>query len=138
MTPYVANGVTTIFNLNANTESFCQRKEIQSSRVIGPRMALAALIDGGKGSGRNANTAEQGRQTVRNAKAEGYEFIKLYSKLNIESFTAIVDESGKQGLKTVGHIPAAFQGKLDQAFVPHFGMVAHADEFSKHAKDFNM
>jgi hypothetical protein len=24
-----------------------------------------------------------------------------------------------------------------QAFVPHFGMVAHAEEFSKHANDFS-
>jgi imidazolonepropionase-like amidohydrolase len=137
MTPYIANGVTTIFNLNANMESFCQRKEIERGNIIGPRMALAALIDGGNGSGRIANTASDGRQTVRNAKAEGYEFIKLYSNLNIETYDAIVDEAYKQGLKTVGHIPNAFKGKLDQAFVPHFGMVAHAEEFSKHSKDFS-
>lgn len=137
MTPYIANGVTTIFNLNASVESFCQRKEIERGNVIGPRMALAALIDGGEGSGRIANTAADGRQTVRNAKAKGYEFIKLYSKLNIETYNAIVDESYKQGLKTVGHIPNAFQGKLEQAFVLHFGMVAHAEEFSKNSKYFS-
>jgi hypothetical protein len=70
---------------------------------------------------------------VRNAKAEGYDLIKVYSKLNVETYTAIVDEANKLGLKTVGHIPNAFQGKLEQAFVPHFGMVAHAEEFSKHS-----
>lgn len=137
MTPYIANGVTTIFNLNANMESFSQRKEIEQGRVIGPRMPLAALINGGKGAGRIANTPEDGRQAVRDAKAEGYEFIKLYSQLNIETFTAIVDEAHRLGLRTVGHIPDAFQGKLEQAFVPHFGMVAHAEEFSKQAKDFS-
>jgi imidazolonepropionase-like amidohydrolase len=137
MTPFIANGVTTIFNLNANVESFRQRKEIEKGSVIGPRMALAALINGGDGSGRIANTPEDGRQAVRDAKTEGYEFIKLYSQLNRATYMAIVDEAYKQGLKTVGHIPNDFQGKLEQAFVPHFGMVAHAEEFSKHARDFS-
>lgn len=137
MTPFIANGVTTIVNLNAVTESFCQRKEIEKGYVIGPRMAMAALINGGNGHGRIANTPEDGRQAVRDAKNEGYEFIKLYSQLSTETFIAIIDEANKLGLKTVGHIPNAFQGKLEQAFVPHFGMVAHAEEFSKHAKNFS-
>ncbi|NDU97352.1 amidohydrolase family protein [Spirosoma terrae] len=137
MTPYVANGVTTIVNLNANMEAFCQRKEIQKGYVIGPRIAMAALINGGVGPGRTANTAEEGRQAVQDAKNEGYEFIKLYSQLNVETFVAIIDEANKLGLKTIGHIPNAFQGKLEQAFIPHFDMVAHAEEFSKHAKDFS-
>jgi len=137
MTPFIANGVTTILNLNANMDSFSQRKEIQKGYVIGPRIALAVLINGGSGPGRTANTAQDGRQTVRDAKAEGYEFIKLYSQLTTETYVAIVEEAYKLGLKTVGHIPNAFQGKLEQAFVPHFGMVAHAEEFSKHATDFS-
>lgn len=137
MTPFIANGVTTIFNLNANVESFSQRKEIEKGNAIGPRMAMAALINGGNGSERTANAPEHGRQAVRDARAEGYEFIKVYSQLNRETYMAIVDEAYKQGLKTVGHIPNDFQGKLEQAFVPHFGMVAHAEEFSKQAKDFS-
>lgn len=137
MTPFIANGVTTVVDLNATMETFSQKKEIERGYIIGPRIALAALINGGEGSGRIANTAADGRQTVRNAKAEGYQFIKLYSKLNIETYEAIVDEAYKQGLKTIGHIPDAFQGKIEQAFVPHFGMVAHAEEFSKKSKDFS-
>jgi len=137
MTPFIANGVTTIFNLNANVQSFSQRAEIEKGNIIGPRMALAALINGGDGSGRIANTPVEGRQAVRDAKFEGYEFIKLYSQLNKETYAEIIDEAYKHGLKTVGHIPGDFQGKLEEAFVPHFDMVAHAEEFSKHAKDFS-
>jgi imidazolonepropionase-like amidohydrolase len=137
LTPYVANGVTTIFNLNASTASFSQRNAISRGNVIGPRMALAALIDGGQGTGRKVNTAADGRQAVRSAKAEGYKFIKVYSSLNVDTYQAIIDEARIQGLKTIGHIPDAFQGKLEQAFAPHFGMVAHAEEFTKHSKDFS-
>jgi imidazolonepropionase-like amidohydrolase len=136
MTPIIANGVTTVLDLNSTMETFAQKKAIEKGYIVGPRVALAVLINGGNGQGRIANTAEEGRTMVRNAKAEGYDFIKVYSKLNIETYNAIVDEAFKQGLKTIGHIPDAFQGKLEQAFVPHFGMVAHAEEFSKKSDSF--
>ncbi|QHT70420.1 amidohydrolase family protein [Rhodocytophaga rosea] len=137
MTPYIANGVTTIFELTAKAEHFGQRNEIARGDVIGPHMALAALINGGEGSGRVVNTASDGRQAVRSAKAEGYEFIKVYSDLNVETYQAIIDEAKKQGLKTIGHIPNAFKGRLEQAFVPHFGMVAHGEEFSKQTNEYS-
>lgn len=136
MTPFIANGVTTIFDLNSRAAHFGQRNEIARGDVIGPRMALAKLLNGGEGS-ENVNIASDGRQAVRCAKAEGYEFIKVYSDLNVETFTAIVDEANKQGLKVIGHIPNAFKGRLKDAFIPNFGMIAHAEEFAKQSKNFS-
>lgn len=133
---YVANGVTTTFELSGRAEHFGQRDEIIKGNVIGPRIALALLIDGGDAPGIVANTPSDGRQTVRMAKAEGYDFIKVYSKLNIETYKAIVDEANKQGMKVVGHIPNAFKGRTEEAFVPGFDMVAHAEEFSKQIDDY--
>ncbi|OUJ73643.1 amidohydrolase family protein [Hymenobacter crusticola] len=134
---YIANAVTTVFELSARVEHFGQRNEILKGQVIGPRVALAFLIDGGNVSGNVANTPSDGRQTVRIAKAQGYEFIKLYSGLDTETFKAIVDEANKQGMKVVGHIPNAFRGRLREAFIPHFDMVAHAEEYSKQSKDLS-
>ncbi|MCB9241929.1 MAG: amidohydrolase family protein [Flavobacteriales bacterium] len=136
MTLYLANGVTTIFDLNARAENFAQRNAIQKGRIIGPRMALAALINGGDGDGRIANNPEDGRQSVRMAKAEGYEFIKVYSQLDEETFLAIVDEANRQHMKVVGHIPNSFIGKTQKAFVPGFNLVAHAEEFAKQSKTY--
>lgn len=136
MTPFVANGVTTIFELISQPGHFGQRNEILRGDVVGPRMALAAMINGGV-DGRTANTPLDGRQTVRIAKAEGYEFIKVYSQLDVETYKAIVDEARIQGMKVVGHIPDAFKEQLQEAFVPNFGMVAHAEEFGKQTKEFN-
>lgn len=133
---YVANGVTTTLELSGRAEHFGQRNEIVKGEVIGPRIALALLINGGD-AGIVANTPSDGRQTVRIAKAEGYDFIKVYSKLNIETYKAIIDEANKQGMKVVGHIPNAFKGRTEEAFVPGFDMVAHAEEFSKQADDFS-
>lgn len=137
MTLYNANGVTTIFELSAKPEHFGQRNEIGKGAVIGPRMALAALIDGGEGQGRKVNTPEEGRQAVRSAKAEGYEFIKVYAYLNVETYKAIIEEANQQQLKVVGHIPDAFKGKLEEAFVSGFGLVAHAEELTNYAVDYS-
>lgn len=134
---YIANGVTTAFELSARPEHFGERNEIIKGNVIGPRIALALLIDGGKGSGNIADTPADGRQTVRIAKAQGYEFIKVYSSLNIETFKAIVDEADKQGMKVVGHIPNAFKGKIEEAFVPNYDLVAHAEEYAKQTDSFS-
>jgi len=109
---------------------------IAKSSVIGPHMALAAVINGGTGRGRIANIPSDGRQAVRDVRAEGYDFIKVYSDLNVETFLAIVDEANKLGMKVVGHIPEAFDGKLETAFAPGFSMVAHAEEFSKQSAEF--
>jgi imidazolonepropionase-like amidohydrolase len=136
MTPYIANGVTQLLNLDAVAASVGQRNEIASGKVFGPHIALAAVINGGEGRGRIANTPADGRQTVRNIKAEGYDFVKVYSDLNVDTFTAIVDEANRQGMKVVGHIPESFEGQLEKAFVPGFAMVAHAEEFSKQSADF--
>lgn len=109
MTPFVANGVTTVFDLGAKAGHFGQRNEILRGDVVGPRMALAAMINGGDEAGRTVNTPSDGRQAVRSAKAEGYDYIKVYSQLNMETFAAIIDEAAKQQMKVVGHIPNALR-----------------------------
>ncbi|MEN7548596.1 amidohydrolase family protein [Rapidithrix thailandica] len=135
MTLYVANGVTTVFELSARAEHIGQRNEILRGDIIGPRIALAGLIDGSNAN-MTATTPSEGRQTVRLAKGEGYEFIKVYSQLNKATFKAIVDEAEKQKMKVVGHIPNEFKNNTEEAFVPHFGLVAHAEEFSKQTDRF--
>jgi len=134
---YIANGVTTVFELSARPEHIGERNEIIKGNVIGLRMALAFLIDGGEGSGNIANTPADGRRSVRIAKSQGYEFIKVYSHLNIVTFEAIIDEASKQGMKVVGHIPNAFKGKIEDAFLPNYDMVAHAEEYAKQTDDFS-
>jgi hypothetical protein len=140
MTPYIANGVTQILNMDAVAASVGQRNQIASGSVLGPHIALAAIINGGQSRGRIANSPSDGRQAVRDIKAEGYDFVKIYSDLNAETFLAIVDEARKQGLKTLGHIPDSqegFAGRIEESLVPGFNMVAHAEEFAKQSPDFS-
>ncbi len=138
-TPYLANGVLQVFDLSAMSETVGQSIEIESGRVLGPHIALAAMIDGPNptwplGMTRSATTPEQGRQAVRDAAAEGYGYIKVYSSLDLATFTAIVDEARKLKLRVVGHIPQRGKGITDSFFQPGFDMVAHAEEFAQQTR----
>lgn len=134
--PYVAAGITQVFNLSAMSETIGQRVDVNSGRVLGPHIATAAMIDGSpptwpSGMSRAAATPADGRQAVRDAAAEGYEFIKVYGRLDLETFTAIVDESRKIGMRVLGHIPQRETGLTDAFFKPGFDLVAHAEEFAQ-------
>jgi len=134
--PYLANGILQIVDLSATSETVGQRDDVESGRVVGPHIAMAAMIDGPDpiwpiGMTRVAATPSDGRQAVRDASAEGYEIIKVYSRLDLPTFTAIVDEARKLHMPVVGHIPQRGKGITEQFFQPGFGMVAHAEEFAQ-------
>jgi imidazolonepropionase-like amidohydrolase len=132
--PYVAHGVLQIGNLGAMSEALGQRRAIESGRVLGPHMMLAAMIDGDPplwppGASRPAATPEAGRQAVRDAIGEGYDMIKVYSMLEADTFAAVVDEARRRGVKVVGHIPQRGT-PVEPFFQPGFTMVAHAEELA--------
>jgi imidazolonepropionase-like amidohydrolase len=68
---------------------------------------------------------------VRDAGAEGYDAIKVYSGLSLETFSAIVDEARRLELPVVGHIPERRSGRTREFFQPGFALVAHAEEFAQ-------
>ena len=135
-TPYIVNGVLQILDLQSMSETVGQRVEIESGRVLGPHMLLAGMIDGSPpswpvGMTRVAATPEDGRQAVRDVAAEGYDFIKVYSHLDLETFTAIVDEARRLNMRVVGHIPERGKGITEKFFQPGYDLVAHAEEFAQ-------
>jgi hypothetical protein len=135
-TPYVFNGVLQVVNMTAMPEAIGQRVEIEAGRLLGPHIVMAAMIDGSPpiwpiGMTRVAKTPDDGRQAVRDAHAEGYDLIKAYSMLSLETFIAIVEEARKLKMRVVGHIPQRGNGITEKFFVPGFDMVAHAEEFAQ-------
>ena len=67
------------------------------------------------------------RATMRVAKANGYDFLKVYNNLSPEAFAALAQEARDQGIPLVGHGVSAVglrrQVEAGQA------LVAHAEEF---------
>jgi hypothetical protein len=134
--PYVANGVLQITVLSSTPETIAQRDEVENGRVLGPHIAVAAMIDGPQpawpvGMTRVAATPSDGRQAVRDVAAEGYEFVKAYERLDVDTFVAICDEAKKLNMKVIGHLPQDGKGLTQKFFVPGFSMIAHAEELAQ-------
>jgi imidazolonepropionase-like amidohydrolase len=87
------------------------RKRVAAGSLVGPRQVVGSpLVDGADpfwpGSKVVAKPAEAAG-VVKELKDAGYAFIKVYSKLDRDSFLAIAAEAKKQGIPFGGHVPDA-------------------------------
>ncbi|MGW0660002.1 amidohydrolase family protein [Streptodolium elevatio] len=105
---FIANGVTSVREMWGYPEVRDVRRRIDSGELLGPRMVMAStVLDGtvsllGPPSVR-VGTPEEARAAVRQAKADGCDFIKIYSYLSPECLHAIADEARLQNLPFAGH-----------------------------------
>jgi imidazolonepropionase-like amidohydrolase len=131
----VANGVLLVRDMGLPTEAVLPlRDELNRGDVLGPEMvATGALLDGvpplipeiALGVG----TPEEGRQAVRQQAAAGVDMIKVYSRLEKDTFLAIVDEARSLGLKAVGHVPESIY--IEEAAAAGLSSSEHLFGFEK-------
>lgn len=139
--PYVANGVTTVQDLFGTPDEVPLRQRINNGEILGPRLILAKAIDGPKKGWPPplttwVATPDEAVAAVRNAKAAGYDKIKVYSFLSKASYDAIIVTARELKMDVVGHIPMS----LSVEYVINAGqkMIAHSEEVAKHAdKDYS-
>ncbi len=135
MLPFIANGVTQILDMASLPASLEQRNEIERGDALGPHYATAGEIDGPPAVwgpvAREVSTPEQARKAVHDIHQAGFDFIKVYSRLSLPCFAAIVDEGKREGIRVVGHLPNAAHGHIDSVLVDGLAMVAHAEEYAK-------
>ncbi len=129
--PYVANGVTTIVNLgNRRDVPILEwREEIARGERLGPTLFVSAFVDGSSGNHLNhvIDTEEAARSFVIEAKASGYDLIKVYNSIPLAAFTALMEEANAQRIAVVGHgvRAAGMKGLLEAGQV----MIAHGEEY---------
>lgn len=108
---YLAAGVTTVRDMGNNLYFIVPfRAAIDSGRIIGPRLLLAGLVDGGGPNAFGAVTATtpaEGRAVVRRYHELGFEQMKLYDLLSADVVGAIVAEAHRLGMTVTGHVPRA-------------------------------
>ena len=134
--PYVANGVTTVQVLSGTHELLPVRGQIAEGRLLAPRLILARMIDGPDKAwppplSSWVATADEARAATRQAKADGYDKMKVYSFLTKETYDAVVATAKEEHMDVIGHIPYA----LSVEYVVDSGqkMIAHTEEVAKHA-----
>jgi hypothetical protein len=110
----IANGITGIRYMGAARQPWVEhiarlRGEIAAGTLSGPRIAaIGPLIDGSKllrpAVATVATNAEEARQAVIKGKTSG-DFVKILDTLPREAFFAVADESRKQRIPFLGHMP---------------------------------
>ncbi|MDX1563018.1 MAG: amidohydrolase, partial [Gammaproteobacteria bacterium] len=104
---FVANGVTTVRSMDGRDFMLDWRRQIEAGNLIGPTIYTAGPLLDGDPPARFDNmvvpNAEAAREAVRQQAAAGYDFIKVYSNLAADTYTAILAEAGQQGLPVAGH-----------------------------------
>jgi imidazolonepropionase-like amidohydrolase len=124
----VANGITTVRDMGGKVEYLKQlRAEINSGKRLGPQIFFTGpYLDGNPPSFQPSivvQTPAEAAAAVDKLKAEGVDFIKVQSRLQPEPYYAIAEESKKDGIRFVGHVPdsitAAVASDAGQASIEH-------------------
>jgi hypothetical protein len=110
---YLANGVTTVREMAGTPQLYDWRRRIDAGTLLGPRWVIGSrIVDGSPSlwdpsllSVVEVTTEADGRAAVRTLKAEGADFIKVYSRVSKAALYGIADETRRQGLTFVGHCP---------------------------------
>jgi hypothetical protein len=123
---YIANGVTTIRDLDGRDFMLQWRDEIKAGKRSGPTIYVAAQTI--RGYENNAPELVEKRKP-------GYDCIKLYSYFSKKDFQKAVQIAQKNKLYTVGHIP--FAVGLDGIISAGMDEIAHVEELSFELIDFD-
>jgi Amidohydrolase family len=124
----VANGITTVRDMGGKVEYLkALRAEIDSGKRLGPQIFFTGpYLDGNPPSFQPSivvQTAAEGVSAVDKLKNDGVDFIKVQSRLQPDAYYAIAQESKKQKIRFLGHVPdsitAAAASDAGQASIEH-------------------
>jgi hypothetical protein len=123
---YLANGVTTVRDLDGRDFMLQWRNEIKTRKRSGPTVYVAAPTIRGY---------EKNPPELVLKHKSGYDCIKLYSYLSTEDFQKAMEIAKKHQLYTIGHIP--FAVGLDGVIAAGMDEIAHVEELSFELIDFD-
>ena len=123
---YLANGVTTVRDLDGRDFMLHWREEIKAGKRGGPTVYVAAPTIRGY---------EKNPPELVLKSNSGYDCIKLYSYLSKEDYQNVMEIAKKNQLYTIGHIP--FAVGLDGVIAAGMDEIAHVEELSFELIDFD-
>ena len=100
---FIANGVTAVREMNADTASIAVvnqwRKAVEAGDLIAPRILAAGVAVRGK-------SPDDAVRQVNAAADAGTDFIKIFSEVPVAHWRAILDSAQARSLPVLGHVPA--------------------------------
>lgn len=127
---YLANGVTTVLNMGGARQGFLDSTAPKANRgeIPAPHVYTSWLVDGVPDyNGFLLKTPAQARAFPALAKAQGYDFIKVYVGLKPAVYTALAQAAKAAGLPLVGH--GVYKVRIDRQLAQGQVMIAHLEEF---------
>ena len=128
---YLAYGVTTIAVMHGFPDVVAWRERIKRGTLVGPTIYSAGPTVNGYPAGNplfvSVEDPAAARAVVRQQHAAGYDFVKVYSMLELPEYEAILSEAKRLGMPVFGHIPwsAGYLGAMERGQAA----VAHVEEF---------
>jgi hypothetical protein len=130
---FLANGVTLAREMNGTPKMVALRERIARGEAIGPRLLVASPLLVGipfkNVRYRLITSAEDAGAAARDAKATGYDYLKIYDGLTRAEYDTLVAAGRALGLPLDGHIPAdvGLAGVLDAGqYLQHMDKIAFA------------
>ena len=104
----LANGVTSIREMDGFPWLLAAREAVNNDRLVGPTSYVAGTIINFDPLGGYAVTprdAIDARRIVRQQAACGYDFIKIHNIVPRSVFDAVAEQAAHEGMDLVGHVP---------------------------------
>lgn len=99
---FVANGVTTVRGMQGADGQLDLRDEVNGGGIVGPNLYLA-----GPGfSGNSVGSPEEAAERVRDQATDGWHLLKVQGGLDVETYDAMAETAGQEGIRFGGHVPA--------------------------------
>lgn len=119
---FIANGVTTVFNLEGDESHLELRDRIWGDEQPGPTVYTAGPYVGEP----EISTAAEAREEVERQAELGFDFVKVHGGLSLEAHRALTEAGRELGIPVIGHAPRnlAFSSVLEHGQVG----ISHAEE----------
>lgn len=136
---YLANGVTSVCEMFGNKQHLEWKKEAEQGSVSPDIYVASSKVTNQKGLYHalakyyggpiNYTSVKAAKKGVKKLKKDGYDAIKLSSRLNPEIYAAILEEANSQSIPVIGHL--AEEVGLNNLYTSGQSQLAHIEEITK-------
>jgi len=116
---YLANGVTTVFNLDGRSAHLLWRKQVANDEMLGPRIFTTGPIFD------RPHKPDEAVRIVDEQADAGYDAVKIFNQTSQAEFPALIAEAKRRHLLLMGHISRAAGFELT---IQSGQSLAHLDE----------
>jgi len=130
---YIAHGITGVRDMGSSLPLWLAwRDSVSRGLVDGPHAIVSGVIVDGLSPFNSmyvqVKTPDEGRALVRDLKARGADFIKVYDRLSVDAYKSIMTAAKEARIPVAGHIPpgvsALEASRLGQHSIEHLTSLA--------------